>query len=475
MRTRMNIRKCHISLGIIIALFTTVHQPVDAQEDCDILMGAARILYEQGKWDIVKSECEAYLNQCGYNAEMQQMLDVCNILLKKAEEPEPEPAPVLVPNVVPEAEEELVLEPEPEPVYTPLPEPEPVYTPEPVDTPRGEIVFNVSRSFVEFGEAGGDAQIEVTADEAWSVQEAPAWVNATRSGNTLHIRAQRNERLTARENDIVLANAHGVEIHVVVAQERNSDYLNLSAQLVNDTEGDGGRFFIQVSSNKCWQIGTLPAWCKAETTGTALIIRLEANRTGAARQTEIELSVPYSAVPKKTILVQQAPTYNHISINPNLITSSGKRSAATVTVVSDQAYTVENLPYWCTISSQDATSFVIEIDDNSGGGTREAECQVTVAGGKSATLTIRQKERYNYVSVTPTIITASRRGGVITVRVKSSGAWRVVNLPEWCQVTDETTGTFTLNIDANDTGVPRTASFSVSSSGVRENVEIKQD
>ena len=62
---------------------------------------------------------------------------------------------------------------------------------------------------------------------------------------------------------------------------------------------------------------------------------------------------------------------------------------------------------------------------------------MTIEGGNGQTLVVQQEERLNYVTVTPKIIRASARGGVITVHVTSSGSWRVVNLPEWCEVTEK--------------------------------------
>ncbi len=587
-------------------------------EDCSVLKGAAQILYQQQRWDIVKMECETYLKQCGYDAEIQKMLDDCNRHLngsqtKPADKPQPKetpketpkqspkpaaqpapkpqpqpvaqpapspaleeeeevlnlfgnpspapqqapqqnksgksskpaqpvqpveeeplftpaptyntpastpsaggfglelveeddaapaptytpepakptytPEPVFIPEPEPEPEPLILPEPTPEPVQVVVAEPEPVkqpetvikdeepvYIPKPVERPRTEIIFRVSKSFLEFPERGGEAQVTVTADEGWKVTESPSWVNAQRKGNNVEIKVAANERFTAREGDIVLTNDNLVELRVVVAQERNSDYMNLSAQLIDDTEGDGGRYTIKVNSNKAWKTNPLPGWCTTEANGENLVIRLSANKSGVTRQTEIEVTAINSVLPKQVITVKQSPIHNYIVISPNIITSSGRSSIATVKVESDQTeYRVEGLPYWCSVKQQTPTSFIVEIADNSGGDKREAQANVTVAGGKSDILIIRQEERLNYISVSPKIITASARGGVITVNVKSSGPWRVVNMPDWCQVTEETDNTFTLSIGENKTGAPRRVSFSVSTGGVRESIEVKQE
>ena len=391
----------------------------------------------------------------------------------------PEPEPVVEPEPIKEPEPEPIKEPEPEPVVAPEPikepEPEPEPAPAPVDIPKKEVVFGVSKTLLEFGEYGGEKQVEVVSDETWKVVDAPAWVTTTRNGDMLTIKCAKNERLSAREGDVVISNEHLVELRVVVTQERNSDYLTLSAQMIDDTDGDGGWYTITVNSNKAWKVSAVPEWCKTERDGDDLLVKLAINKSGMMRETTIDVTVPGSSLEKKQIIIKQATIHDFLVLNPNIITSSGKASMATVKIETDLPnYRVEGLPYWCKVSHQTATSFVIEIADNAGGDAREAACKVT-AGDRSESLVIKQEDRLNYVMVSPKIVTASRRGGTITVKVTSSGPWRVVNLPDWCQVTEEGAATFKLNINENLTGAPRSASFSVSTGVVRESMEVKQE
>lgn len=360
---------------------------------------------------------------------------------------------------------------EPQTVYAPEPEPEPA--PEPKR--KKEIVFRASKSFVEFPENGGETRIDVTSDEMWEVAEKPSWVTARQNGDVLVVKVAQNERPSDREGDIVLLNEHQVELQIVVAQARNSDYLKLSAQLINDKDGEGGLYTLTISSNKKWSVNTSADWCTTERIGENLEIRLVPNKSGESRSATIEIAAQQSALPKQVITVRQSPLSHYIKLHPNLITSSGKGGEATINVETDMPeYHVEGMPNWCRINHQTSTSFVIEIADNSGGAAREAQIKVAIEGGKSETLSVKQAERLNYVTVSPKIISASQRGGVITVNVNGSGAWRVVNIPEWCQVTNQTSDSFTLSIEKNETGAPRNASFSVSVTGIREQIEVRQ-
>lgn len=395
--------------------------------------------------------------------------------VEKKAEPKPEPKVEPKPEPKPEPKQEPVKE-EPKPEPKVEPEPLPVAETKPVDEPKKEIVFVVDRNFVEFTEDGGEARVAVTSDEKWNVSETPSWVTAQQKGNTLVVRAARNDRFSDREGDVVITNEHDVELRVVVAQEKNHDYLKLSAELINDVEGSGGLYTFTVNSNKEWQVNNTPKWCITEIKGDKLEVWLDENVGDATRDTQVEVFMSHLPDAKQVIKIHQEP-YNHfITIKPNILTSSGKASLARVNVRTDQpTFKVEGLPSWCSVKEQDAQSFVLSIADNTGGDARKAECRVIIEGGNGQTLVIQQEERLNYVTVTPKIIRASARGGVITVRVASSSPWRVVNLPEWCEVTAQTEDSFKLSIGQNATGAPRSFTFSVSASGMRETVEIRQE
>lgn len=480
---------------------------VSADTDCDVTLRAAKLMYRNQRWDALQSQCTTYLNQCGPNAEVQKMLDASKLhktssapvvgfpyvekqsvrkkVQPKAEQKpivknEPKPEPKIEPKQEPEPEQKVEAQPEPKPEPKVEPQPEPEQEPEPESGPElvepKEIVFTASRTFVEFKEDGGEEQIAITSDEDWHISESPQWVQAQKKGNTLVVRVPRNERFSDREGDVVIANEHYLELRVVVAQEQNHDYLKIAAELINDLEGSGGLYTIDVSCNREWQVNNTPKWCITEIKGDKLEIWLDENIEEEFRETEVEVFMTHLPSTKRIIHIHQDLRNHYITVKPNIITSSGKTSLARVNVRTDQpSYQIEGLPAWCKVKEKDRDSFVLEIADNTGGAARKTECRVTIEGGNGQTLVIQQEERLNYVTVTPKIIRASARGGIITVRVTSSGSWRVVNLPEWCEVTEKTADSFTLSIDQNPTGAPRSFTFSVSAAGLRETIEIRQE
>jgi len=335
--------------------------------------------------------------------------------------------------------------------------------------------FSAAKQYIEFPANGGQQKIQVSATAGWFVFKQPGWLSVSKSGNAISISCSSNNYSSAREDDIVLVDYEYREVRITVMQDGSRDYITVSSKLINDSQGNGGRYTINVTSNKAWSVRNKPQWCTVSTEANRIVVTLERNKTGYTRRGDIEIVSTYASSIKQTIAVQQSSLQHYIYISPQVVNSAnGKKGEATVTVDTDYGnYRVTNLPYWCKLLRQNSTSFVLEIDDNSGGQARTAECKV-VAGDKVEILTIKQGSRMSYVNVSPQIVNAVTDGGIITINVKSSGSWRVVNLPDWCQVTDQTSTSFTLTI-ARNPGASRTATFSVSSSGMRENVMVIQE
>lgn len=355
----------------------------------------------------------------------------------------------------------------------PIEEEEEVVVPIAPVVPEKKARFSVDQQTLDFAETGGQKNVLVTADTEWTVSQKPDWIQTKKNKNTLTIICSANTRQSAREADVVLTDKGKQELVIIVAQDKNNDYINLSANIIK-SKGKKSAYVVKVSSNKNWDVTTFPMWCDIQRNGEELTVTLEQNRSGSERQGEIEISSSSETV-HQVIKVVQA--FQHfLSISPMTITAAdGKSGTATINVDTDcESYTFEDLPNWCSIRQQTQTSFILDIHDNLGGRAREAQCRV-IAADQTALLTVKQGERLADLTVSPKLVSASQNGGVITIKVQSSSTWRIVNLPEWCEIKSQTDNDFILRILKNDTAEPRTATFSVSVSGVRENITVQQD
>ena len=331
---------------------------------------------------------------------------------------------------------------------------------------------------VEFPYSGGKYQVTVQSKSNWQVTYIPNWITVNRNGNLLSITCDANNMDSARKDEIILTDKNEYEWTITIIQEKCRDYLDVQYSYLDDKSGDAVIYTVNIKSNKLWCVKRAPNWCETETSLNSLKIKMERNMTGQTREGEIEITASKPDTPdylRKFIRLKQAPIQNYLILSHKIISDeSGKGGKRTITVDTDfSSYRIEEIPDWCRILQKDETSFVIEFDSNSGGIAREGVCKVT-AGSQSKTLTLKQGARLNFIDLSVRRISAKNSGGIITINVQSSGIWQIVNLPEWCQVREQAENYFVLSISKNENG-PRKATFSVSASGVEENITVEQE
>lgn len=263
----------------------------------------------------------------------------------------------------------------------------------PVEQPKTvaveeEIIFKADKKYLSFSEEGGSQQVHIEARSPWEIYSSPDWTDVRKSGSTLLVNCSANTQYSDKEEDLILRNRQGQKIIIVIAQDKVADFLTLSANVINENDGEGGRYIIHVHSNKPYKVTNTPQWCRPNSFSDSLVLSIEENKSGVERQCEVEVVV--SERLKKTIFVKQSPLQH-------------------------------------------------------------------------------------YVLVSPQVVTGSKRGGIITIHVESDDKWRVVNTPDWCQISEQKDDSFRLEITPNNTGAPRSAVFSVSAYGTRKNVTVKQE
>ena len=442
-------------------------------------------LIDKGDWENAKIECDSYLRHCGTSATVSKMLDDCKVEIQKKNElnriqklkKEGKWSDVenacdsyfkkygsnpQIEQILKDANRQLAS------INSGNDDIKPVQKP--------TIRFSVDQKYIEFPEEGGDKLVWVTSDDDWYVVSYPLWIDITQDNDMLVISCDVNYKSSTREEDIILANYSGKELHITVSQDRSKYYLSLSANIIEDVRGAAGKVYtIYVNSNKSWNIKSKPYWCNIEVTGNRLDIRLDQNRTYYERKGEIEICAEQSAL-RSFIYIEQGVLKNFIFVSPNILNDNdGTGGSGTFHVDTDyDYYYIEDIPSWCEITQKNSSSFVVNIKDNNGGYAREAVCRV-VAGEASETFTIKQAERRTYVKVSPNLIKAGKNGGTITIRVESSGTWKIVNLPDWCSVVEEWDSGFKLKVLPNNNSYSRKDTFSVSNSGIRENIVVEQE
>lgn len=423
---------------LICSFFCVLTIPSVAQETCEDAFETICKLHEQKNWKAAQRECQSYLRHCGSRAQVEQILKECDKQLDRKAKPKQQQS----------------------------------------SKPAANKRLSVSEKNLEFPESGGKKTIAVTAGGAWDIYNYPGWLDVYQQNNTLIISCGTNYYASAREDDVVLVDEYLNEVHITIFQDKNTDYLRLSANLI-DNPGDGGVYTVKVNSNKLWRVKNYLYWCNVETSGNDIRITLDKNNSGYERKGEIEVvSQSGSTNLRSVITVKQSVLKNYLTLSSSSFNDPTGRGCVSqpIKVETDRGnFSIYNVPTWCEIVNRTSSSFSIKIQKNCGGGERNGQFKV-VAGDMFRMFAVSQVARPKYVDVNPdATIVATKRGGRQTYTVNTNcGPWRVVNLPDWCRLDEQTSNYFTITILPNE-GASRSATFAVSSSGERCNMTVKQE
>lgn len=338
-------------------------------------------------------------------------------------------------------------------------------------------IFSSDKTYLSFSQYGGNDHVKITSKTSWEIQEMPNWISVQRDHDHVIMICAPNYNYSAREGVVSLADANENKLRIVVFQDRNRDYLKLSANVIEE-DGHGGTYLIQIKSNKSWHVSNFPWWCNIKTLPNDIEVTLSKNYSGHVREGKIEVEVAQSGgtTLRQVISVTQAAHFlvlSHVSFSDN--TGRGSQSLPIGVETGSGDFSIEDVPAWCQIVNKTPTTFVVRILENKGGGARTAQLKV-VAENQSKLFTVKQVARPFYINIIPSsIIVATKEGGYVIYHVETNcTGWHVVNLPEWCRVEEETNNSFKVTILPND-GTPRNTTFSVVTSGERINLKIEQD
>jgi hypothetical protein len=237
---------------------------------------------------------------------------------------------------------------------------------------------------------------------------------------------------------------------------------------------NGGKQQVRIDSDSSWEIYSAPEWATVRKMGNTLTVKCVENISYTDREEDIILVNKEGK--KLVIVVAQDKPDDYLIASANVINDAdGSGGRYIIHVRSNLQRKASTNADWCRVTTFDGDSMVLSIDENITGKERQCEVEIVAGPKLKKSVFVKQIPMEHYVLVTPQIVTGTKRGGIITIQVKCDSKWRVVNLPEWCEVTDKTNDSFRLNIGPNKTDSPRSAVFSVSASGTRKNVTVKQE
>lgn len=181
---------------------------------------------------------------------------------------------------------------------------------------------------------------------------------------------------------------------------------------------------------------------------------------------------------------QKTPKVTELSVSTKSVSFTAEAGEETVTVTSNEAWTVTCPADWITVSPASGTengSFKISAKANETFEVRSADVTVT-AKDKSQLIKVNQLSLSPSLEVNPFSLEVSHEGDAVEIKVASNAPWTVA-LPEGCNwmiasPTEGTgNGTFTLTILKNMEREARTATVSVKETvgGNTQEVSVSQE
>lgn len=247
---------------------------------------------------------------------------------------------------------------------------------------------------------------------------------------------------------------------------------------------------INVESNSSWEVtkdanaSWLTIGSSRGTKNGSFNIWAQDNTTGVERSATITVSVSRSDY-YKTVTIRQKASSNpptptpSLEVSKNSVSLSATGGEDSFTIKSNTSWTVSSNQSWCTVSptsgNNDGT-VSIKVDENKNTTTRSANITVKY-GDKSETVTVSQAAADVQLAVSPTSLSFTENSGSEDITITCNSDWTVSSNQTWCTVSPASgsnNGKVTVTVIANDSNSERSATITVKSGNVTQEVSVTQ-
>ena len=268
--------------------------------------------------------------------------------------------------------------------------------------------------------------------------------------------------------------------------DSESDGPTLSVSPIAVTlEADGTGQTISVTSNTSWTVRADDSWLTCSPSGgsggASITIRASVN-TGETRYSKLTFTDKTGRATAEVRVTQKAgtaPPTPTLSVSKSSVSISATGGNDSFTITSNTSWTVSSDQTWCTVSptsgSNDGT-VTIKADENKNTTTRSATITVKY-GDKSETVTVNQSAADIVLKVSSTSLSFAENGGSENISITCNSDWTVSSNQSWCTVSPASgsnDGTVTVTVSANDSNSERSASITIKSGNVTQEVSILQ-
>ena len=294
---------------------------------------------------------------------------------------------------------------------------------------------------------GGDASVKITTNlEAWTATVAVGadWCNALREGDCLTVVAgsysgkqQREALITVRGEG---ESGSTAVTTVKVIQLGSDPVLNISDP--GAFAAEGGRQTLVVMTNLAnWEV-TVPStspWCRADKSGTSLMVQVDANEGLTGRRCELLLTAGSGdGMLKKNIPVVQLGRTPELILSTGSVTFGSGESIQSIAVFTEGTWTAETEAGWCTLLPGDQTLTMYAAKNPSTTEVRRGTVNIR-AGNLSQTLEIVQQPDVTLALAVDTLAMETVGGTLAVTVMTNQTAWDVAvpDTVDWCSAVAE--------------------------------------
>lgn len=232
-----------------------------------------------------------------------------------------------------------------------------------------------------------EVKINVTANVTWNVSVDASWLHVINTGGS------RNGSFTIYADDNTTGNARSTRVHVKaeranvettisVTQSASGTPVDNPVLTVSTTRLDfsaaGGDNTFTISSNVSWTVSSDQAWCTASpqsgSNNGTITVNATANPESYSRTAT--LTITGNSITRKITVTQDQKAVDYtLTVDPTSLQFGAGEETQSITVTSNDSWTVESSQSWCKLSVSSGSSngtVNVTVTENTTASTRSA-------------------------------------------------------------------------------------------------------
>jgi len=353
-----------------------------------------------------------------------------------------------------------------------------------------ETNLTVSESTLNLGSSSGsNGSFNVTSNTSWSVSDNASWLNCTPSNGsnngTVTVTASSENTSTDSRTATVAVSGDGITRNVTITQSGTGDHLTVSKSMMNLGSASGSSGSFDVTSNISWSVSDNASWlnCSPQNgsdNGTVTVSASSENTSESLRTAIVTVS---GSGINRNITVTQSGTGDYLTVSTSTINlGSASGSSGSFDVTSNISWSVSDEASWLSCSpesgSYNGKVTITASSENTSTDSRTATITVS-GGGITCNITVTQSEAETELTVSEsTVNLGSDSGSSGSFDVTSNISWSVSDDASWLNCSPQNgfdNGTVTVTAGSENSSTdPRTATVTVSGSGITCNLTVTQ-